>query len=115
MKLKDLKDKKILWRCDLGDDLYWKEKLIVEIDNDYVCLLNYEDSFSGYYEYSLESVDKEFIYAFFDLSDRYKDTFSKVENETMSDYIKDYSPDADVILIKKEDILSYLKLEKEEI
>lgn len=109
MKLKDLKDKKILWRCDLGDDLYWEEKLIVEIDNDYVCLLNYEDSFSGYYEYSLESVDREFISAFFDLSDRYNCAFYRVENETLNDYIKEYTPDANVILIKKEEILSYLK------
>lgn len=107
MKLKDLKDKRILWSCDLGDMYYWNEKLIVEIDEDYVCLLNYDDSFSGYYEYSLESIDKGFISAFFDLPAGY--SFCKEENAILNDYIKDYTPNDDVVLIKKEEILPYLK------
>lgn len=108
MKLKDLKDKRILWSCDLGDMYYWNEKLIVEIDEDYVCLLNYDDSFSGYYEYSLESIDKGFISAFFDLPAGY--SFCKEENATLNDYIKDYTPNDDVVLIKKRRDITLFKI-----
>lgn len=107
MKLKDLKDKRILWNCDLGDMYYCKEKLIVEIDENYVCLLNYDDSFSGCFEYSLESIDKDFISSFFDLPKGY--SFFKEESATLNDYIKDYTPNSNVTLIRKEEILPYLR------
>lgn len=107
MKFKDLKNKKILYKCDLGDEYYWNEKLIVEIDKDYVCLLNYGNSYSSYIEYSLESVDEGFIDAFFNLPA--EEAFFKVENETIKDYIEDSISNDEIIMIAKKEILPYLK------
>lgn len=104
MKIKDLKGKKIIYKCDMGDSYYFDEKLIVEVDANNYCLLNYENSFSGYIEYTIESVDKEFISSFF------HDHKFLVENELIDEYLNEDEDvvNSEIILIPKEIIESYI-------
>lgn len=119
MKIIDIRDKKIIYSKNLGDGYYWEYKFIVEIDEDNYCLINYDDSMSGYIPFSMECVDEGFISAF--MKDPYYDNYINFDksNKLLGDYIDDYDlgyvKDVDVILISKEKLQPYLDLFKEEI
>ena len=115
MKIIDIRDKKIIYGKNLGDEWYWEYKFIVQIDDDNYCLINYDDSFSGGIEFTMECVDEEFISVFMD--DKYIN-FDKYD-VPLSEYIDDddlqYVKDVDVIIIPKEKIQKYLDLFKSEV
>ena len=119
MKIIDIRDKKIIYSKNLGDEYYWEYKFIVEIDEDNYCLINYEDSCSGYIPFNMESVDEEFISAF--MKNPYNDNYINFykSNKLLGDYISDYDlcyvKDVDVIIIPKEKIQKYLDLFKSEV
>lgn len=116
MKIIDIRDKKIIYLKNLGDSYYWEYKFIVEIDEDNYCLINYDDSYSGWISFRMECVDEEFISAF--MKDTYDDNYINFDksNKLLGDYISDDYlcdvKDVDVIIIPKEKIQKYLDLFK---
>ena len=111
MKIKDIKNKRILYinHMDSGD-YYWSEKFIVEIDDKYWALINYQDSQSGYLEHFIESVDKEFISAFFDKGCHNRYAWEKQRKcIKLEPYVEKEDEDSEVVLIEKELIVPYLK------
>lgn len=114
MKFKDILDKKVIFNENLGDSYYWDYRMIVQIDKENIVLVEYDDSFSGYIPFKVESVDKEFVSSFFDT---YDDKTRKVEldynnTETLKDvinfeYDKEYL-DEDVVVLKFEDIKDFV-------
>lgn len=115
LKIKDIMDKKIIYSKNLGDSYYWEYKFIVEIDENNYCLINYDDSMSGWIPFKMECVDEELISAF--MKNPYDDNnyinFDK-SNKLLGDYISDYNlcdvKDVDVVIIPKEKIQSYLDI-----
>lgn len=61
MNIIDLKGKPLAYSRNLGDAYYWEYHFIIDVDDEHYCLLNYEDSMSGYVEYQVESIDEEFL------------------------------------------------------
>jgi len=113
MKIIDIIDKKIIYGKNLGDNWYWEYKFIVQIDEDNYCLINYDDSYSGWIRFKMECVDEEFISAFMkDYDDKYIN-FDKCD-VPLSKFIDDddlqYVKDEEVILIPKEKLKVYLDL-----
>ena len=114
MKFKDLLDKKVIFIENLGDSYYWDYRMIVQIDKENIVLVEYDDSFSGYIHFKVESVNKEFVLSFFDT---YDDKTRKVEldynsTEALKDvidfkYDKEYL-DEDVVVLKFEDIKDFV-------
>ena len=120
MKIIDIKDKPIIYCKNLGDEYYWEYKLIVQVDENNYCLINYDDSYSGYISFNMECVDEEFVSAF--MKNPYADDFINFNktNKLLSEFIinkKDIetATNSDVVLIPKEKIQYYLDiLDKEE-
>ena len=114
MKIIDIIDKKIIYSKNLGDGYYWHYKFIVQIDKDNYCLINYDDSFSGWISFHMECVNESFISAF--MKDYYDDNFINFDkcDKPLGDYIGDdylgLVRDVDVVLIPKEKIQVYLDL-----
>lgn len=119
MKIIDIRDKKIIYSKNLGDNYYWGYKFIVQIDENNYCLINYDDSCSGYIPFNMESVDECFASAF--MKDPYNNNYINFDksNKLLGDYISDYNlcdvKDVDVIIISKEKIQKYLDLFKSEV
>jgi len=119
MKIIDIRDKKIIYSKNLGDEYYWSYKFIVKIDEDNYCLINYDNSMSGYIPFNMECADEEFISAF--MKDPYDDNYINFDksDKLLRDYISDYNlcdvEDVDVIIIPKEKIQKYLDLFKSEV
>ena len=118
MKIIDIRDKKIIYSKNIGDNWYWAYKFIVEIDKDNYCLINYDDSYSGWIHFRMECVDEGFISAF--MKDPYDDNYINFDksNKLLGDYISDDNlcdvKDVDVVVIPKEKIQKYLDLFKSE-
>lgn len=114
MKILDIRDKKILFKKNLGDNYYWEYRFIVQVDENNYCLINYNDSFSGWISFNMECVDEEFVSAF--MKDPYDDNYLNFDksDEVLGDYIANYNlgevKDVDVVLIPKEKIQKYLDL-----
>lgn len=114
MKFKDLLDKKVIFVENLGDEYYWDCRMIVQIDKENIVLVEYDNSFSGWISFAVESVDKEFISSFFDT---YEDKTRKVEldyNSTKTlknaidfEYNEEYL-DEDVVVLKFDDIKDFI-------
>lgn len=114
MKFKDLLDKKVIFVENLGDEYYWDYRMIVQIDKENIVLVEYDDSYSGWISFAVESVDKEFISSFFDT---YEDKTRKVEldyNSTKTlknaidfEYNEEYL-DEDVVVLKFDDIKDFI-------
>lgn len=119
MKLIDILDKKIIYSKNLGDRYYWEYKFIIKIDEDNYCLINYDDSFSGWIKFHIECVDEAFISAF--MKDPYNDNFINFDkcDKALGDYIDDddlgLGRNVDVVLIPKEKIQVYLNLFESEV
>jgi len=116
MKFKDILDKKVVYIENLGDEYYWDYRIIVQIDENSIVLIEYDDSQSGYISFAVESVDKEFISSFFD---NYLDKDRKVKlnmdssivlkDEVDFDYNKEYL-DEEIVVLKLEDIKEYVEV-----
>lgn len=114
MKFKDLLDKKVIFIENLGDSYYWDYRMIVQIDKENIVLVEYDNSYSGWIPFAVESVDKEFVSSFFDT---YDDKTRKVEldynsTETLKDaidfeYNEEYL-DEDVVVLKFDDIKDFI-------
>lgn len=119
MKIIDIRDKKIIYSKNLGDSYYWEYKFIVEIDEDNYCLINYDDSYSGWIHFKMECIDEEFISAF--MKDPYDDNYINFDksNKLLGNYIREDDlvnvKDVDVIIIPREKIQVYLDLFKSEV
>lgn len=119
MKIIDIRDKEIKYSKNLGDNYYWEYRFIVKIDDDNYCLINYDDSFSGWISFKMECADEEFISAF--IKDPYDDNYLNFDksNKLLGDYINDDNlgkvRDVDVVLIPKEKIQAYLNLLESEV
>ena len=115
LKFKDILNKKVLYCENLGDEYYWDYRLIVQINENYITLIEYDDSYSGYISFSVESVDKEFISSFFeDYSDKDRKIKLDFESTTkLKDIIDfEYEPDyleEEIIILELEDIKNYLE------
>ena len=101
LKIKDILDNKVIYEENLGDDYYWDYRIIVQIDEENIVLIEYDDSRSGYIPFSIESVDKEFISSFVD---NYYDKNRKIKlnfksNETFRDVI-DFEYNEEVLSIE---------------
>lgn len=114
MKFKDILDKKVVFNENLGDEYYWDYRMIIQIDKENIVLVEYDDSYSGYIPFKVESVDKEFVSSFFDT---YDDKTRKVEldynnTKTLKDVINfEYDIeylDEDVVVLKFEDIKDFV-------
>ena len=115
MKFKDLLDKKVIFIENLGDSYYWDYRMIVQIDEKSIVLVEYDDSYSGYIPFKVESVDKEFISSFFET---YGEETRKVElnynsTETLKDaidfeYNKEYLNE-DVVVLSFDEIKDFVK------
>lgn len=82
MKFKDILDKKVLYSENLGDEYYYDYRIIVQINENEITLIEYNDSYSGYIPFFIESVDKEFISSYFD---NYEDEKTKIKLDFNSD------------------------------
>ena len=106
MNIKDILDKKIVYEANLGDEYYWSYKFIVKIDENNYCLINYDNSYSGYIPFNMESVDECFVSAFMEGISFYK------SGSTLRKYVREYYEkrveNEEAILIPKEKIQSYL-------
>jgi hypothetical protein len=120
MKFKDILNCKVVYSENVGDEYYYDYRIIVQYKNKFI-LIEYDDSFSGYISFKVESVSKEFIYDFFK---KYDYEWNKnpvpldlnLENTEKLQDIIDFNYDKesleqDVILLDYEDIKEYVKVD----
>ena len=107
MKIADLLHKKLLYGANLGDEYYWDYRFIVEVDDKYYCLLNYQDSVSGWVAFQVESIDEEFLSDF--LETIFVKTTEDANIQTMYDTLFCDVREEEVILIKKSKVDVLLK------
>ena len=114
MKYKDILDKKVIFEENLGDKYYWDYRIIVQIDENNIVLIEYEDSYSGWLPFAVETVDKEFISSFFDT---YGDKNRKVKlNYESADKLEDLIDfrydegdlEEEIIVLELNDIKDYI-------
>ena len=118
MILKDILENKVLWLENLGDCYYWDYRIIVQIDEKKIVLLEYNDSMSGWIEFNVESVDKEFISSFFNTYDYIKDKKIKLNYEStekLKDLLhyefKEKELMAEIVILDIKDIEKYIMKE----
>lgn len=117
LKFKDILNKKVIYEENLGDKYYWDYIIIVQIDKENISLIEYEDSYSGYISFRVESVDKEFISSFFG-DYWYKkrkiklnfDSTSTLKETIDFEYDKEYLEN-EIVVLKMEDIKEYIEEE----
>ena len=110
MKIADLLHKKLLYGANLGDEYYWDYRFIVEVDDEYYCLLNYQDSISGWIEFQVESIDEEFLSNF--LETTFVKATDDTDIQTMYDNLFCDIGEEEVILIEKSKVDALLKEEE---
>lgn len=121
MKFKDILEKEVIYWQDTDCEYYWDYKYIVDLDKDNYVLINEGGSMSGYIEFSIESIDKEFVSNFMTTGD-YEFPFEKKQGK-LNEFIgidDEFDDEGilylehDIVPIKKELVDVYInKLEEE--
>ena len=119
MTFNDILEMTVLFNKNIGDEYYWNYKHIVAYDDTYYVLINEDGSGSGYIDFFVEAIDKEFVDDF--MTSRGSDVTNwEKEDGIVEDVIEfyrglnndnephDFLTD-DIVLIPRELVDPYLK------